>query len=266
MAADLPLGRSGSRGFTLLEVMVALAILGLALSAILSAQAGLYNANVQARNVSVAGTAARCKMHEVEEKLLKEGYPELDQSEEGPCCAGDSPAGVSCRWQVERVELPNPPATDPLASLSGGDAGSGGGGLGPLGALAQAAASPSSLADGGIGALSGALSQPTGPNGQTGVAGVAGMAMQIVYPQLKPLLEASIRRVTVDVLWNEGPNQRSLRIVQFVTNPQRGLPPVVAADPAASGLPGAGAAGAATGGAKLGTPVTAGPTGLGGIK
>ena len=54
------------RGFTLLEVMVALAILGLALSAILSAQAGLYNANVQARNVSVGGTAARCKMHEVE--------------------------------------------------------------------------------------------------------------------------------------------------------------------------------------------------------
>lgn len=265
MAADLRQTVQHARGFTLLEVMVALAILGLALSAILSAQAGLYNANVQARNVSVAGTAARCKMHEVEEKLLKEGYPELDQSEEGPCCAGDSPAGVSCRWQVERVELPNPPATDPLASLTGGgDAGSGGGGLGPLGALAQAAASPSALADGGIGALSGALSQPSGPNGQTGVAGVAGMAMQIVYPQLKPLLEASIRRVTVDVLWNEGPNQRSLRVVQFVTNPQRGLPPVVAADPAASGLPGV--AGAASGGAKLGTPVTAGPTGLGGIK
>lgn len=262
MAAD-----PRTRGFTLLEVMVALAILGLALSAILSAQAGLYNANVQARNVSVAGTVARCKMHEVEEKLLKDGYPEIDQTEEGHCCAGDSPAGISCRWTIERVTLPNPPAVDPLASTTGdaGSTGGGGGGLGPLGALAQAAASPSSLADGGIGALSGALSQPTGPGGQTGVAGVAGMAMQIVYPQLKPLLEASIRRVTVDVLWNEGPNQRKLTVVQFVTNPQRGLPPVVATDPAASGIPGLPGAGTAQPGA-LGTPAAARPAGLGGIK
>ena len=149
--------------------------------------------------------------------------------------------------------LTDPPAADPGMASDGGASGSSGGGLGPLGALAQAAASPSALADGGIGALSGALAGSAGPNGQTGTAGIAGMAMQIVYPQLKPLLEASIRRVTVDVLWHEGPNQRSLRVVQFVTNPQRGLPPMIATDPgAAPGAPGARPGGPTVGGSPFG--------------
>jgi prepilin-type N-terminal cleavage/methylation domain-containing protein len=56
-------------GFSLLEVMVAIAILGLGLTAILSAQAGSFSAATQARSLSVATGLARCKMLEVEEKL-----------------------------------------------------------------------------------------------------------------------------------------------------------------------------------------------------
>ncbi|MCA9646751.1 MAG: hypothetical protein KC492_38960, partial [Myxococcales bacterium] len=37
-----------------------------------------------------------------------------------------------------------------------------------------------------------------------------------------PMLEASIRRVTVTVVWKEGKNRRELSAVQFVTNPQQG--------------------------------------------
>ncbi|MBI2388993.1 MAG: general secretion pathway protein GspI [Deltaproteobacteria bacterium] len=232
--------------------MVALAILGLGLTAILSAQAGLYGANVQARNLTLATSAARCKMDELEAELLGKGYPETDQAEDGPCCSGDSPAGMSCHWNIERVELPNPPASqvgDGGLTGGGGDAGVGGGlagggmgGLGALGALAGAAGNPGALADGGISALTSTLAQPTGPSGQTGVAGIAGLAMNIVYPQLKPLLEASIRRVTLDVMWNEGPIARKLTIVQFVTNPQKGLPPIIpgmgSAQPGMPGMPG----------------------------
>lgn len=217
-------------GFTLLEVMVALAILGLALTAILSAQAGLYNANVQARNLTHGTSAARCKMSEIEQELQAKGYPETDQHDEGPCCAGDSPARMSCRWLIERVTLPDPPKSDLKDAGPGGDAG---GGLGALGALAGAAANPGALADGGISALSSALASPMGPGGQSGSGGIVGMAMGMVYPSLKPLLEASIRRVTLDVVWNEGPNERKVHVVQFVVHPNRGLPPVM--DPALAG-------------------------------
>jgi general secretion pathway protein I len=48
------------------------------------------------------------------------------------------------------------------------------------------------------------------------------MVMGIVYPTLKPMMEASIRRVTVTVRWKEGPNKREFPLVQYITNPQRG--------------------------------------------
>ena len=249
------------RGFTLLELMVAIAILGLMLTAILAAQAGLYSQNVQARNITVGASAARCKMTEVEEQLLKDGYPEIDQFSEGYCCDGESPPGVTCKWAVERVLLPDPPGSDPGSDAGPGGASTSGGtsGLGGLGALAAAAASPSSLASGGIGGLSAALSAGTGPNGQAGMSGIAGMAMTIVYPQLRPLLEASIRRVTVNVVWNEGSNERKIVLVQFVTNPQKGLPPIDLAAGAGSALPGQpGGTGVSVGGSPLGIPTGGG--------
>ena len=48
-----------ARGFTLLEVMVAVAILGLGLTAILSAQTGVFASSAHARNLSVATGLAR---------------------------------------------------------------------------------------------------------------------------------------------------------------------------------------------------------------
>jgi hypothetical protein len=45
--------------------------------------------------------------------------------------------------------------------------------------------------------------------------------MGIVYPSLKPMLEASIRKLSVSVKWKEGPNNREVLLVQYITNPQR---------------------------------------------
>jgi len=56
------------------------------------------------------------------------------------------------------------------------------------------------------------------------MGGLAAMALSIVYPTLKPMLEASIRRITVSVKWNEGSKQRSFDIAEYVTNPMQGLP------------------------------------------
>jgi len=45
------------------------------------------------------------------------------------------------------------------------------------------------------------------------------MVMGIVYPSMKPMYEASIRKVTVKVKWKEGALDRELELVQYVTNP-----------------------------------------------
>jgi hypothetical protein len=51
---------------------------------------------------------------------------------------------------------------------------------------------------------------------------MASMVMGLVYPDLQPMLEASIRKVTVVVHWNEGRNERELSVTQYVTSPQQG--------------------------------------------
>ena len=102
--------RRGARGFSLLEVMVAVSILGLALTVILSAQGGLAASNKMAANMGLSTGLARCKMTELEEKLLKLGYPEIDQIDmQVPCCEGTETPNFICDTRVEKVMLPNPP-------------------------------------------------------------------------------------------------------------------------------------------------------------
>jgi general secretion pathway protein I len=56
--------------------------------------------------------------------------------------------------------------------------------------------------------------------GSTG--GLEAMVFGFVYPSLKPMLEASIRRVTVKVSWREGKRERDLEVTQFLARPQEG--------------------------------------------
>lgn len=223
-------------GFTLLEVMVAVAILGLSLTVILSAQVGLFSTGTYNQHVSVALGLGRCKMTELEEQFLKLGYPEVDTNDEGACCNSDLRSDFTCAWKIQRVELPQPPLTDPFAAASGaGPAGSppGLGGLGAIGALAQAggtfgpapggSADLGQIAQGlsgtGTGGLAGVLSSGAAAGG---VGGLAPMLFGMVYPSIKPMLESSIRRVTVVVRWREGVASRDIEVLQWVTNPTRG--------------------------------------------
>jgi len=58
------------------------------------------------------------------------------------------------------------------------------------------------------------------------------------------MLEASIRKVTVQVLWKDGSTERDLTVVQYLTNPQQGG--LLAVDE--SGVGGSGGAGGVIGG------------------
>jgi general secretion pathway protein I len=216
-----------ARGFTLLEVLVAVAILGLGMTVVLSSQVGLFTSAQRAQNLSVATNLGRCKMSEIELQLQKEGYPSSDLNEDGTCCEEEESKDYQCSWKIEKVELPQP------ASIGGGDGGlDDPGGLGAMGVLAGAGAGlgggSEGMGDGGLGALASAL---TGGAAMGGTQGMAPIVMSMVYPDLKPMLEASIRKVTVKIEWREGKNKKDLEFTQYLTNPQQGgLDPNAAKD------------------------------------
>jgi general secretion pathway protein I len=230
-----------NRGFTLLEVMVAVAILGLSLTVILSAQAGLYSGGAYAQHTSVAIGLGRCRMTELEEELLKLGYPESDTKDDGTCCEGDTHQEMRCTWKVERIELPQakPPdlgTASSAGSLSLGASGPGASpspaGGGPLAMMSQLATNPAAIAgDAGMAGMASAIQQ-----GMGGPGGIESMAMSFVYPMLKPMLETSIRKVTVSVNWKEGIQDRDITIVQYVTRPMKAPPPLAGASDAGSPL------------------------------
>src|SRR5580693_3048866 len=125
------------RGFSLLEVMFAVALFGAVVTFILSAQGGLMASNKRAATMSQAVQIARCRMSELEEKQLKLGYPEIEEKDtSNVCCDDEVVDAFTCDWEVERVKLPE-------STMLGGDAGLSsllGGGLGldaGLGSLAN---------------------------------------------------------------------------------------------------------------------------------
>ncbi len=72
-----------SSGFTLLEVMVSLAILSVSLVAILNLHSGGVRVHNYSKHLTVATLLARSKMIDVEEHLLDEGLPEMNERMEG---------------------------------------------------------------------------------------------------------------------------------------------------------------------------------------
>lgn len=266
--------RARAEGFTLLEVLVAVAILGLGLTAILSAQAGSFASAAHARNVSVATGLLRCKMSEVEEHLYREGFQETDETGSGPCCETDDTPNMRCTWRADRPQFPEAKfgSLDLASGLNfGGPAGAGS--ANPLGALGllSGAGGPSPLGGAsGVGDIAKLLtdanamavppggapatapsgqpgSPPTDPSGGagSGMGGLASMAMSFVYPQLKVLFEASTRRITATLTFREGKKQYSIDVVEWFSVPQLGLAPsddsVTDSAPAAGGTAGAGA-------------------------
>lgn len=231
--------RNRSIAFSLLEVLFAVALFGAVVTFILSAQAGLVAGNKAAANMSQAMEIGRCRMSELEEKELKLGYPEIEEKDTSATCCDDKDVpGYTCEWQIERVKLPE-------VQTLGGDSGLGsilGGGLDLDAGLASLGSGglPTSLAspagsvlvnpmggaqinfDGGLQGMGAAFQQSM--SGGAGAQGLLSMVFSIVYPSLKPLLEAAIRRITVIIHWKEGVFDRDFTLTQYVTNPsQAGL-------------------------------------------
>lgn len=201
-------------GFTLLEVMVAVLILALSLTAIFVSEGGAIKAAHKARKITVASLLARCKMAELEEMVATDGLPAIDDSGTDECCEDAEVEGFSCQWRIERVVLPD----DML--LGGGDeegeGGEGGGGLGGLGGIDP---------ENPTGAIDSMLS-----GGPGGGDGMAEMAMSFAFPILKPAIEEQVRRATVTVLWHEGSREKSFDVTQFMAAEQGQIQEIDAPD------------------------------------
>ncbi|RZO56956.1 MAG: prepilin-type N-terminal cleavage/methylation domain-containing protein [Sandaracinaceae bacterium] len=200
--------------FTLLEVMVAVAILGIALTAIFSSEAGAIRVGARARHMSVASLLARCKMGEIEENILREGMPAVSDDGRDECCEGGEQQGFRCEWSVERVELPD--------------------------ALDMGADDPTSALGSLTGDHEGDTANPA--DMQNALAGAAGgdalgsFAVQFAFPVLRPAIEEQVRRATVTVFWAEGEDERSFDVVQYLVADQGSM--TSADDPSGATAPG----------------------------
>lgn len=196
-------------GFTLLEVMVAVAILGLALTAIFSSEVGAVHIATRARDQNVAALLARCKMGEVEEIIAVEGLPAIEKTSENKSCCEDADVdGFECDWIIERIVLPELGFEEELEDAE--DA---------LGEEAdEAARGPdrdetlNNVRD-QVGSAEDYVSGQSGGN-------LTSLAMQLAYPVIKPSLEEQVRRVTVSIRWSEGSAERGFDLIQYLVAEQ----------------------------------------------
>lgn len=225
-------------GFSLLEVLIALAILAVSLTALFSSEAGAVKMAYRARRIGVATLLARCKMGEIEEQIALEGLPAVSDVGSDECCEDAEVEGFRCDWEIERLVLPETMFTPEDSDQDDQDA---------LSALAAPGADPTKAADS-------ILSDPSslmagGMAGGGAMGGMTGMAMSYVFPILKPSFEEQVRRATVKVSWNEGDRPHSFDVTQYLVAEQpKLLDPNAATAPGQPGAPGTpGAPGATPG-------------------
>ena len=112
------MSRRSGRGFTLLEVMVALAILATSLVAISEVVGGALRNHVRARQLDVATGLARTKMVQVQAQFERKGFRDFDENDEGTFETEGHP---EVRWKLDvrrpSVELGGDQV---LAALTGG--------------------------------------------------------------------------------------------------------------------------------------------------
>jgi general secretion pathway protein I len=123
-----------ARAFTLLEVMVALAILALGFGVIVEAHSRAALATIDARQVTVGTLLARGKMLDLEQELRKDGFGDGDKVIDGDF-GEEGYAEYKYTAVLRKIEIPvgklqDGQAPDIMAMLGGGGAGEQGGGSG----------------------------------------------------------------------------------------------------------------------------------------
>lgn len=191
------------RGFTLLEVIVALAILSAALMAIFDLNSGAIASHVYAKKVTVATFLARSKMTDVEQKLYDEGLPTTDQDEEGDFSEEGWP---TIKWR-SKVLVPKTSDVSPdkvLGALFGMPTD----GEGDMAEM--------------MGMLTGAGGEGDTKGGAGAMAGAGGaMAAGLLQTQMTSMIDQlgkSVREVHLTVSWKDGVYTETIDLVTHVVS------------------------------------------------
>ena len=204
-------------GFTLLEVMIALAILVTALVVVAQANMDATQDASRAKMLTVATMLARAKMNEIEFDLKHDGFSDFEEEECGDF--GDDEYGGLAKFKwcytVEKIELPE---NLDLQSMLGGQ-----------GADEEGEEGSSPSGPGAGGPLSGMLGMLGGGALGGGASPMAGMAASLLASQfgiIRNVIEQAIRRIILTVTWPEGAHDKSLTLVLYITDPdvvERGI-------------------------------------------
>lgn len=247
-------GRSTKRGFTLLEVMIGLALLGFGLVVLIKSTTGNIRAAKRAHMMGVAADLTRSKMYDIEEKLLKEGFTDTDQSEDDQAFDEEGWPEIKYSYKVEQVELPGFDALQELGKTAAAGSAARGSGAGSDG-------EPSgSFQDSALGSVISMLGGGFAGGTQDVEAAEGASFIQGAYSVVQEALKASIRKVTLTVKYDVLGEPTELMTVAFFTDAE-GLEK--GGFGALSALGGAGGQGG-TGGGTTGGGTTGGGTTGGG--
>lgn len=169
-------------GFTLLEVMISMAILSIALSAIIGVNIGAMAISGKAKGIILASSLARSKMFDLEEELRQKGFPDFDEQIDGDFDAEGYP---DIKWvaQIIKIKLPQYSPPQDVSMVAQQNQGGGSSlGINPL-------------------AVSPEMS-----------AAMAGL------PVLIKQIEEAIREVKVTVTWLEQEKEQSLVVTTHFVN------------------------------------------------
>ncbi len=193
------------RGFTLLETVVALAILALALMAIFDLNSGAVSNHVYSKHLTVASFLARSKMTDLEQKLYDEGFSNDDDEESGDFSDEGWP---NYKWRA-KIIAPKTNGVSPdqlIGAIFNLPIGETDGDLGGLAAMFGGGAGGDGKGGGG----------PVPAGG--GLGGMAAGMAQPMFTQMIDQLTQSVREVHLTVTWKEGKTVESMDVVTHVVS------------------------------------------------
>jgi general secretion pathway protein I len=198
---------SARRGFTLLEVMISLAILAVSLVAISDLNGGAVAMHAYSRRATEATLLLRGKMLDVEEDLMKKGFSDFNDEKHGDFADENSP---DYAWSAEilKPDVQLDPAQ--LLTLLGVGTQKGG----QSGATSGIAGAASALVS-SVGAQ-GALQGLQGGGAAAMLSGPLGGILTSQATTFIETLKKSVREIRLTVSWQDGKQRQEVSGSQIV--------------------------------------------------
>lgn len=194
------------QGFTLLEVVIAMAILAVLLVALFDVTSVSMQSHLYAKKLTVATLLARGKMIDLEQDLYDKGFPADDDEDAGDFSDEGWP---SIKWRA-KIIAPKTTGLTPEQLFSAvfnipmGEGEEGGGGAAAMLAMFTGGGAPP--AGGGANPAAGLL------------AGAGGGLMQQQFQMMTDQIGKAVREVHLTVTWKDGKVTESVDLVTHVVS------------------------------------------------